>query len=152
MRGLGRRSLAFIVCGLAFTLIGMFGANRASAELRIRSDPGGLISGHMQAFAQVRDTGQSVVIDGPCYSACTLVLGMVPHERICVTRRARLGFHAAWAYAPDGSQITSQSGTASLWNVYPPTVRSWITRKGGLSRKMIVLRGGELASMYRSCR
>jgi hypothetical protein len=152
MRGLGRRRLAYIVSGFALTLIGLFGADRASADLRIKRDPGGLIAGHMQAFAEVRDTGQAVVIDGPCYSACTLVLGMVPHEKICVTRRARLGFHAAWAYAPDGSQIMSESGTAHLWKVYPQHVRSWITRKGGLSRKMIFLSGGELTSMYRSCR
>jgi hypothetical protein len=133
-------------------LIGPFGGDRASAELRIRSDPGGLIAGHMHTFAEVRDTGQAVVIDGPCYSACTLVLGMVSHEKICVTRRARLGFHAAWAYAPDGSQVMSESGTAHLWRVYPQHVRNWINRKGGLQRKMIFLSGGELASMYRSCR
>ncbi len=35
------------------------------------------------------------MIDGPCLSACTLVLMTVPEERICVTRRAVLGFHAA---------------------------------------------------------
>jgi len=152
MRGLGQRSLEYFVFVLALTLISVLGADQASADLRIKRDPGGLISGHMQAFAEVRNTGQAVVIDGPCYSACTLVLGMVPHEKICVTRRARLGFHAAWAYAPDGSQVMSESGTAHLWRVYPQHVRNWITQKGGLSRKMLFLSGGELASMYRSCR
>jgi hypothetical protein len=106
----------------------------------------------MRAFAEVRDTGQAVVIDGPCYSACTLVLGIVPQDKICVTPRARLGFHAAWAYAADGSQVMSESGTAHLWSVYPQHVRIWLQRKGGLQRKMIFLTGGELTSMYRSCR
>ena len=32
------------------------------------------------------------MIDGRCLSACTLVRGVIPRERICVTRRARLGF------------------------------------------------------------
>lgn len=152
MRARGRRRFANFLSGLVVTLTWIFGANSASAEIRIRHDPGGLIAGHMQAFAEIRDAGESVVIDGPCYSACTLVLGVVPQERICVTRRARLGFHAAWAFAPDGSQITSESGTASLWRIYPPRVRSWISRKGGLSRKMIVLSGRDLTSMYRTCR
>ena len=40
-------------------------------------------------------SGERVVIDGPCLSACTLVLSTVPSNRICVTRRAVLGFHAA---------------------------------------------------------
>ena len=42
------------------------------------------------------------MIDGACLSACTLVLGIVPRERICVTQRAMLGFHAAWMPGPAG--------------------------------------------------
>jgi hypothetical protein len=145
-----RRHAAFAFASALFISLFLFGT--AQAEVRIRHDPGGLIDGHMQAFAQVRDSGESVVIDGPCYSACTLVLGIVPRNRICVTSRARLGFHAAWAYAPDGSKVDSPSGTASLWRVYPGHVRSWISRKGGLTRKMLVLSGRDLTSMYRVCR
>jgi hypothetical protein len=33
-----------------------------------------------------------VIIDGFCASACTIVLGTVPHDKICVTCRAKLGF------------------------------------------------------------
>ena len=39
-------------------------------------------------------SGEKVIIDGPCLSACTLVLSTVPSNRICVTKRAVLGFHA----------------------------------------------------------
>ena len=39
--------------------------------------------------------GTDVVIDGKCLSACTMVLGLVPSKQICVTPRARFGFHAA---------------------------------------------------------
>jgi hypothetical protein len=80
------------------------------------------------------------------------VLGIIPHERLCVTPRARLGFHAAWAYAPDGSRVASHEGTASLWSNYPQPVRHWISQNGGLSSKTIVLSGRKLASMYRTCR
>ena len=47
-------------------------------------------------FTAVRESGERVIIDGPCLSACTLVLGVVPKDRICVTPRAVFGFHAAW--------------------------------------------------------
>jgi hypothetical protein len=47
--------------------------------------------------------------------------------------------------------VPSQSGTASLMQIYPPQVRSWIARRGGLTSKMIFLSGRELTSMYRAC-
>ena len=68
---------------------------RAAAEVRILASPGGEVGPFLDLFARVRASGERVVIDGPCLSACTLVLSAVPNERICVTRRAVLGFHAA---------------------------------------------------------
>jgi hypothetical protein len=38
-----------------------------------------------------------------------------------------------------------------LYDMYPASIRSWISRRGGLKRRMIFLRGRELASMYRPC-
>src|SRR5271166_1161588 len=67
----------------------------ALADIRIEGSPGGEASSFLSFFEMVRESGQRVVIDGPCYSACTLVLSTVPRNRICVTRRAILGFHAA---------------------------------------------------------
>jgi hypothetical protein len=123
-----------------------------AAQIRITDDPGGLIDNHIRAFQQVRDAGHEVVIDGTCNSACTLALGIIPRERLCATRRARLGFHASWAYAPDGSRVRSESGTAQLMSIYPPHVRQWIARRGGLTTRMMVLSGRELSSMVRACR
>src|SRR5258708_36663880 len=65
------------------------------AEVRILSSPGGQVGPFLDLFEQVRSSGERVVIDGPCLSACTLVLSMVPNDRIGVTSRAVLGFHAA---------------------------------------------------------
>ena len=67
----------------------------ARAEVRILASPGGQVGPFLDLFDRVRESGERVVIDGPCLSACTLVLSTVPSERICVTRRAVLGFHAA---------------------------------------------------------
>jgi hypothetical protein len=127
------------------------GVSPASAQFRIAEDRGGQIGSYLHQFAMVRDSGSRVVIDGTCLSACTLVLGTVPKDRICVTSRANLGFHAAWDLAPGGRTVFSEEGTRLLWEVYPTQVRNWIRRKGGLTPRMIFLHGKELASMYAPC-
>jgi hypothetical protein len=82
---------------LAATIILVFvcSAPAIADEVRILSSPGGQVGPFLDLFEGVRMTGDRVVIDGPCMSACTLVLSVVPNDRICVTRRAVLGFHAA---------------------------------------------------------
>src|SRR5215468_9673922 len=124
----------------------------ASATVRIVSDYGGQIGPYIEQFAALRSSGERVVIDGPCLSACTMLLGIIPRDRICVTRRARLGFHAAWNPGDDGAPIVSRGGTQLLMEIYPQQVRQWINRRGGLTQRMVYLSGRELTSMYRTCR
>jgi len=123
----------------------------ASATMRISEDRGGQIGHYLEAFATLRSSGERVVIDGNCLSACTLVLGIIPRSHICATHRARLGFHAAWMPDTDGRPVTSTLGTQALWNIYPGSVRHWISRHGGLSRRMIYLQGRELSRIVPSC-
>ncbi|MEP7032321.1 MAG: hypothetical protein ABI830_15405 [Pseudolabrys sp.] len=123
----------------------------ASATMRIAEDRGGQIGHYLQVFAMLRSSGEQVMIDGNCLSACTLVLGLVPRERICATPRARFGFHAAWMPDAEGRPVTSAMGTQALWNIYPSHVRRWINKHGGLSRKMIFLQGHELGGIVASC-
>lgn len=130
----------------------VFASLLARADVRIVASPGGEVGPFLDLFEEVRNSGERVVIDGPCLSACTLVLSIVPGDRICVTRRAVLGFHAArsidrrgWIYVePEASQLVLEA--------YPGPVRNWIMRRGGLTSKLLLLRGRELAAMYRSCR
>ena len=85
------------------------------AEVRILASPGGQVGPFLELFDRVRASGERVVIDGPCLSACTLVLMTVPEERICVTRRAVLGFHAARSIdrtRPDVCRAGSLAGRA----------------------------------------
>jgi len=124
----------------------------AFATMRISDDVGGRIGAYVDQFSAVRASGEKVVIDGACLSACTLVLGIVPRNRICVTRRAMLGFHAAWMPGNNGKPVPSQVGTQALWDMYPQHVRRWINQRGGLTSKMMFLRGQELMSMYPECR
>ncbi|MFN3658892.1 MAG: hypothetical protein ACK4UO_16715 [Pseudolabrys sp.] len=127
------------------------GLSPASATMRISEDRGGQIGHYLQAFALLRSSGERVIVDGNCLSACTLVLGVIPKSRICATERARFGFHAAWMPDAEGRPVTSPMGTQALWNIYPANVRSWINRQGGLSRKMIYLEGRDLTRIVPSC-
>ncbi len=127
------------------------GVSSASATMLISEDRGGQIGQYLQAFATLRSSGENVIIDGNCFSACTLVLGLIPRERICATSRAKLGFHAAWMPDETGRPVTSPMGTQALWSIYPSKVRSWINRNGGLSRKMIFMQGSDLNGVVASC-
>ena len=124
----------------------------ARADLLIRSSPGGWVTDYLATFARVRQSGEKVIIDGPCLSACTLVLSTIPSNRICVTKRAVLGFHAPRIIdRRSGKTARAPEATRIVINSYPPGVRAWIKKRGGLSQKIIYLRGRELQAMYRRC-
>jgi hypothetical protein len=146
MRGLLLICAAFITCVATF-----YAGSPASATMRIYEDRGGQIGYYLENYARLRYSGENVVIDGNCFSACTLLLGAIPRDRICATERARFGFHAAWMPDGDGRPVTSPMGTQALWNGYPASVRRWITQHGGLSRRMIYMQGRELAGIVSSC-
>jgi hypothetical protein len=124
----------------------------AFAEVRILSSPGGEVTQYLRLFAAVRATGERVVIDGPCLSACTLLLSTIPNNRICVTRRAILGFHAARAMDRRGRIYAAPEATRVVAATYPAPVRAWIARHGGLTSRLILLRGRDLAAIYPRCR
>jgi hypothetical protein len=93
-----------------------------------------------------------VIIDGPCLSACTLVRSTIPSNRICVTRRAVLGFHAPLLVdRVTGRSSRAPEATRIVIDSYPAKVRAWIKKRGGLSQKLILLRGRELAALSRHC-
>jgi hypothetical protein len=129
-----------------------FATMLARAEVRILASPGGQVGPFIDLFEKVRNSGERVVIDGPCLSACTLVLSMVPSERICVTRRAVFGFHAARSMDRRGRMYAEPEASKLVLQAYPGPVRDWIVRRGGLTSRLLLLRGRELSAMYRPCR
>lgn len=127
-------------------------AKSTAATVRITNDHGGKIGIYWSRYTAIRDSGNQVIIDGTCSSACTLVLGIVPARRICVTKNARLGFHAAWRPGFLGLPVTNGPGTRTLMSLYPAPIRQWITRNGGLGTRIIYLSGPDLMGLYRQCR
>ena len=137
--------LVMRITPLALLLVSAAAATPARAVLHITRDHGGYVEEYKEKFKRIRDSGERVVIDGICNSACTLVFGIVPMNKICVTPRASIGFHLAY-YDKSftmGIKVTSAEGTADLMSYYPNTVKDWIRRNGGLTNEMKKIKNGE---------
>jgi hypothetical protein len=142
--------MKFVTSLLAAALL-LAGVGASHAAVRIADDRGGQIGSYVTKFQLLRSSGQSVIIDGLCASACTIVLGAVPHDKICVTSRAALGFHAAYDFGITGRTFTNREATMMLYSMYPTPVQRWIAVRGGLTPQMIFLRGKQLQAMYQPC-
>ena len=139
------------VTGLLAAVLLVAGVAASHAAVRIADDRGGRIGTYVDRYQDLRSSGQTVIIDGLCASACTIVLGTIPHDKICVTSHATLGFHAAWDFGANGRAITNPEATQLLFSMYPTPIRRWIVHRGGLTPRMIFLHGKELQSMYKPC-
>ena len=84
------------IAPLVLVLTSALAVTPAHAVLHITRDHGGYVEEYKAKYKHIRDTGERVIIDGICNSACTLVFGIVPMNKICVTPRASLGFHQAY--------------------------------------------------------
>jgi hypothetical protein len=139
------------VTGLLAAALLLSGVSASHAVVRIAEDRGGRIGTYVDKYQDLRSSGETVIIDGLCASACTIVLGAVPHDKICVTSHANLGFHAAWDLGANGRAVTNPEATQMLYSMYPGAVKRWIAQRGGLTPRMIFLRGKQLMTMYKPC-
>lgn len=142
-----RRGLFLLTCAMVTAL----STSYASATMWITADRGGRIIDYAERFLLARASGEQVVIDGACLSACTLVVGMLPRGQVCATPNAVLGFHAAWRPTASGGRTSSEAATRAMMDVYPADLRGWIGRHGGLTPRLIFLRGRQLAAIVPGC-
>ena len=140
-----------IASGLFALVVLLANIAASHAAVRIAEDRGGRIGTYVDKYQGLRSSGETVIIDGLCASACTIVLGAVSHDKICVTSHATLGFHAAWDFGSNGRAITNAEATQMLYSMYPTPVRRWIAQRGGLTPRMIFLRGKQLQALYKPC-
>lgn len=125
-------------------LLMLLAAAPAHADLRITRDHGGYMEEYKDKYQRIRKRGERVIIDGICNSACTMVFGIVPLNKVCVTPRASLGFHLAY-YDKSftfGMKVNSSGGTSELMAYYPQTIKNWIDRNGGLTNDMKKIKNG----------
>lgn len=104
-------------------------------------DRGGSIGNYAARWAQYRRDGVHVRIAGPCESECTMVLGHLNRDHICVTPEASFGFRLA----------DLPGGTAALWKSYPTDIKVWLSRHGGLTHEFIRLQAPELYRFLHRC-
>ena len=112
--------------GFLGAILLILGVSNAVSAVRITNDRGGHIGSYVTKYQRLASAGESVIIDGLCASACTILLSELPHDKICVTSRAMLGFHAAWNFGPNGRTFTDPEATLMLYSTYPTPVRRWI--------------------------
>jgi hypothetical protein len=136
---------------LVTAVVLVIGLAPALGDVRILASPGGDVVQFLKLFEILKSSGERVIIDGPCYSACTLVLSEIPHNQICVTSRAVLGFHAPRVVDQDGRDYDASGAKRLIAATYPAAIRAWIEQHGGLAAKPIFLRGRALAALYSRC-
>jgi len=158
------RLAAFAVLVLAALVVAAWlcfppGSKPEPETLRITFDGGGRIDQYIERYSALRLAGGRVVIDGLCISACTMVTGLMPAERVCVTPYAQLAFHSAAMVDPLGNHAHSAEGTRLVWNVYPENVRALLRAKSWDGEDaeanehpgLIYVAGDELRTLIRPC-
>lgn len=113
---------------------------------------GGNIDAFLDATHRLVSEGRSLVINGPCDSACSLAAAIArPH--VCITARATFGLHKG---------TVSQGGVAlsrfDMTAMYPRDIAHWIHRKGGLpgvdvhDRRLLIMQNRDARRFFRVCR
>ena len=137
---------------LAVFAVLMMCTQSVTATVTINNDSGGHIGTYINRYKALRMSGDRVVVDGTCASACSMLLGVIPRNRICVTPSAVFEFHTAWDLSSTGEQVPNAAGNRILWSNYPADIRSWIEHHGGLGAQIISLSGATLARMFSTCK
>jgi hypothetical protein len=127
---------------LVLALSIFFATLPARAEtIDVYDNHGGSVAQYDARWAAHAARGVSVRVVGPCQSACTVLLGHIPRNRICVTPQARFGFHLA----------RLPQATATLWNGYPADIKTWINQHGGLTHSFIWMGAPDVFRFFRRC-
>jgi len=133
---------ALRIVTLLLTLMLAFAALPVRAEaINVNDNHGGSVAAYNARWAGLAARGVSVRIVGPCQSACTVLLGHIPRERICVTPAASFGFHLA--HLPQA--------TATLRAAYASDITGWINAHGGLTDTFIWMRAPDTYKYFKKC-
>jgi hypothetical protein len=109
--------------------------------IEVSDNHGGSVAAYSARWAGLAQRGVSVRIVGPCQSACTVLLGHIPRNKICVTPAASFGFHLA--HLPEA--------TATLWAAYPAGIKAWIKAHGGLTHEFIWMGAPDTYRFFQKC-
>jgi hypothetical protein len=163
MFGDGKPIVAVVLVAILSMGIGLTGTGSVAATgnaFVVKRDKGGVIAKYHRKAQQLESASRAVIIDGLCASACTAFL-----KNACATQKARIGFHQARLRAKARGRYKSERERRLMVSMtryldrllvshYPPRVRRWISRNGGLppSDKVLWLEGAEAQRVLGACR
>jgi hypothetical protein len=107
----------------------------------IIGDNVGSVQKYLEKYEAWVAAGATFRIDGPCRSACTVVLAWP--DRVCVTERAKLGFHQLLLQKEENNRLMS---------LYPAPVREYILARGGLPPGTMWVGGPALRELVMPCK
>jgi hypothetical protein len=113
----------------------------AAETIEVSDNHGGSVVAYDSRWAGLAARGVDVKIVGPCQSACTVLLGHIPRNKICVTPSASFGFHLA----------NLPSATATLRGAYQSDITAWIDAHGGLKKDFIWMRAPDIYRFFKKC-
>lgn len=123
-------------------LVAAIASAPARAEtINVSDNHGGSVAAYDARWAGLAARGVDVRIVGPCQSACTVLLGHIPRNKICVTSNASFGFHTA----------KKPEMTAVLWNAYGADIKAWINARGGLTPDFKWMRAPDTYKYFKKC-
>ena len=119
----------------------------------IASGLGGATSEYGNLYTVAHKLRARIRVVGKCHSACALFLATHKPEFACAEPGAELGFHAATKMGRGGvnTRIRDEESTARLLRRFPLFVQEWIEKRGGLTEKMLILKGEELHRLIKPC-
>ena len=95
----------------------------------LQDEKGGMIDLHRMRFASYQREGVRVEMHGGCWSACTLITGYVPQDKLCFAPGAFLAFHSALTL--ERPPRANMPATLAMYLTYPKDIRDWIDINGG---------------------
>lgn len=129
----GRNALAiFYICYgvIAAVILGLLATAASASEpaIVIYEDRGGSVFDYLERGTQYEQDGTKVVIDGGCWSACTLFLKI---DTVCATPKAQFHFHSAYSLK-EGKKVQERGMSSLMTGFYPPKVQLWLDEHGGM--------------------
>ena len=121
-----------------------------------RPDQGGFLASYLADLERLEALGiHQLRIDTTCASSCTVFLRL--GNRVCVTKRARIGFHhiVIWNRSTTGQSrfiAAEREFNDRFLQSLPAKIRTWRGISGGLPWRMVWLKGEEAARRIGRCR
>jgi hypothetical protein len=96
------------------------------------TERGGKLDEHWNRFKALYLSGHEIEVRGRCPSACTLITGVIPKDRLCFAEGSNLMFH--WARTALTEGRNDWQGTTWMLDHIAPDLREWIEAMGGIEK------------------